>query len=222
MTSSSVTEAVIFWAFAGLALLGGLGVVLSRTIIYSALSLIVVFLSIAGIFVLNNADFLAVAQTIVYAVGLTIVLLFGIMFTRDVPFDKKQISGRRWFAYSMVGVFTLALLTMAVSSFPYFTRPASPGFVAQLQAEGSTGMLGSLLFRQYALPFEVVSILLLVAMVGAIVIAKKQFADHEAAGLTYDTRTGSHPKPEALGWEASVGKKPSACETPERDVAGVS
>jgi NADH:ubiquinone oxidoreductase subunit 6 (subunit J) len=167
-------EATMFWIFAVLSVVAALGVVINRSIVYSALFLIVVFLSIAAFFVLNNADFLAVAQTIVYAVGLTIILLFGVMFTGDKLRFDRPISAGRFLAYGLVVAFTTGLLLRA-GVFHFTENPISPEVIAILQSEGSTRMLGRLLFDKYLLPFELVSILLLVAMIGAIVMAKKRF-----------------------------------------------
>jgi NADH:ubiquinone oxidoreductase subunit 6 (subunit J) len=166
---------ILFWAFAALSVTAALGVVLHRSIIYSALLLIVVFLSIAGVFVLNNADFLAVAQTVVYAVGLTIIILFGIMLTSNhekhiTPLPKAHLAG-----YALVTLMGIGLLVTAVISTGFQVIPHSSTYVATLAAEGSTVSLGRLLFGTYALPFEVASILLLVAMIGAIILSKKRF-----------------------------------------------
>jgi NADH:ubiquinone oxidoreductase subunit 6 (subunit J) len=178
-----MVDSVIFWAFALVSVGGALGAILSRSIIYAALCLIAVFFSIAGIFLLNNADFLAISQIIIYAVGLTIIMLFAIMFTGDKPFGPHKTTQPMRMANRLVVLYTVALLLWAcskvvlpkVSSF-------SPAAASVLAQHGSTGLLGSLLFSQYAIPFEVASILLLAAMVGAIVIAKKRFTDSDELG----------------------------------------
>lgn len=153
---------------------GAFGVVFHRSIVYSALMLIVVFLSIAGIFVLNNADFLAIAQTIVYGVGLTIIILFGVMFTGDRPELNKPPVAWQVAAYYVVGLMVLALLLSgALQAYP--EQALRPEWIATLQAEGTTRTLGLALFQNHVLAFELASVLLLLAMVGAIVLAKKHF-----------------------------------------------
>ncbi len=179
-----IVENILFWIFAPLAVTAALGVVFHRSLIYSALFLIVVFLSIAGVFVLNNADFLAVAQTIVYGVGLTIVILFGIMFTGDRPFDDRLASPGKRLAYLIVGAMLLAMLIPA-AVYQYNIHPASEALIATYMTEGSTGLLGLALFTQYALPFEVASVLLLLAMVGAIILSKKQMVPTEKTSVKY-------------------------------------
>ncbi len=168
-------QSALFWLFAAVSVLSALGVVFARSIIYSGLSLFVLFMTIAGVFLLNNADFLAIAQVLVYAVGLTIILLFAIMFTghkhdwTDGAFPKifMGISG-------VVAVYVAVLLVKAVI-FPYSTVSVGGGspLALYLRDQGSTAMLGTLLMSKYGLPFELASILLLVAMIGAIVLAKR-------------------------------------------------
>jgi NAD(P)H-quinone oxidoreductase subunit 6 len=172
-------DSTMFWAFAILSVGAALGAVLNRSIINAALCLIVVFMSIAGLYLLNNADFLAIAQIIIYAVGLTIMMLFAIMFTGDkTRYDRLKASGATRIGYGIVLVYVLALLVRAaVNGFAKMPTQLPAGIQAsRLAHEGSTALLGQLLFTDYALPFEVASILLLAAMIGAIVIAKKRFS----------------------------------------------
>lgn len=177
-------ESLLFWALAALSVTAALRVVFHKSIVYSALFLITVFLSIAGIFVLNNADFLAVAQTVVYGVGLTIVMLFGIMFTGDRRFQDRAVTKRQFAAYLFVGAMTFGLL-LSPALFAYNVLPTPPMLVAILHQEGSTALLGSALFNHYALPFELASVLLLGAMVGAILISKKTFGEDTGESLKY-------------------------------------
>jgi NADH:ubiquinone oxidoreductase subunit 6 (subunit J) len=173
-------DSIIFWAFAVMAVGGALVTVCSRNMIHAALALIVVFMSVAGFYLLNNADFLAIAQIIIYVVGLTIMMLFAVMFTGEKPyFDRKKANSAVRVGYGIVAlyVFALFLRTMLKGFANTPVLPVSPLVAAPLAQEGSTRMLGNLLFMDYALPFEIASILLLAAMIGAIVIAKKRFSD---------------------------------------------
>ncbi len=185
-----MVDSTIFWVFATLAITGALGTVFHRSIVYAALFLIVVFLSIAGIFLLNNADFLAIAQTIVYAVGLTIILLFAIMFTGDRQFVYEKSQRGPLIAMGIVSLYTLGMLIKAVA-YPFASQALTPTVIGELRVNGSTLDLGKKMFSTLALPFEVSSVLLLVAMVGAIVLAKKSFEDEEPARIKYalDTRS---------------------------------
>jgi NADH-quinone oxidoreductase subunit J len=176
-------EAILFWVFAGITVFSALAVVTCKRIIYSTLSLILVFLSIAAFFVLNNADFLAIAQIIVYAVGLTIILLFGVMFTAERLEAQKEhpVSKSQHWLFGLVCTMFGALL-VAAQQFPYLQKLPSATLIKTLQAEGSTGLLGKAIFNQFVLPFEVASVLLLMAMVGAIMIAKKRLDTTETTG----------------------------------------
>lgn len=185
-----MVDSTIFWVFATLAITGALGTVFHRSIVYAALFLIVVFLSIAGIFLLNNADFLAIAQTIVYAVGLTIILLFAIMFTGDRQFKYEKGHRGPLIAMGIVSLYTMGILIKAVA-YPFTVQALTPTVIGELRVNGSTLDLGKKMFSTLALPFEVSSVLLLVAMVGAIVLAKKSFETEEPSRIKYalDTRS---------------------------------
>lgn len=133
---------------------------------------------------LNNADFLAVAQVLVYAVGLTIVLLFGVMCTGDRAIVDAPDAAKRVLWRSALGFLTagaLLGLLLPAARFSFTTGAMSAEVIARFQSEGSTAMLGELLMTRYALPFEIASVLLLAAMVGAIVIAKKTLNEVKAA-----------------------------------------
>lgn len=206
---SSLFPPILFWVFAIMAVGSALGVILHRSIIYAALFLIVVFMSIAGVFVLNNADFLAVAQVVVYAVGMTIIMLFGIMFTGEQLAVQKVVNPRRLFAYALTGLMTLGALVAAVAFYQFRTVTILPtgttaGLYQRLVTEGSTRMLSEELFGTYVLPFEIVSILLLMAMIGAIVLAKKKFSDTDEMSLKYNLDAASELRPEATVWRERV------------------
>ncbi len=173
-------DSAIFWAFAILSVGAALGAVFTRSIIHSALFLIVVFMSIAGFFVLNNADFLAIAQIIIYAVGLTIIMLFAIMFTGDKVMEKQKVNRAGRMAYGIIAAYVFALLVRGILQGARQIMPnVTPDVTQQFQAHGSASLLGELLFNKYGLPFELASLLLLAAMIGAIVIAKKRFAESD-------------------------------------------
>lgn len=196
MSEKVILDSTLFWICAALSISCGLGVVLHRSIIYAALFLIVVFMSIAAIFVLNNADFLAISQVIVYGVGLTIVLIFGVMFTGDKPYTDKLPKSQLWAkrvtlaltALTMgAGVFFVLIYRPMAQMVPWLT-PYSPDMIQELATYGSTRQLGLLLFSKYLLPFEIASILLLVAMMGAILLSKKTLSTDEDQLITGSTK----------------------------------
>jgi NAD(P)H-quinone oxidoreductase subunit 6 len=196
MSEKVILDSTLFWICAALSISCGLGVVLHRSIIYAALFLIVVFMSIAAIFVLNNADFLAISQVIVYGVGLTIVLIFGVMFTGDKPYTDKLPQSQVWAkrlvlaltALTMGAGVSFVLIYRPMAQMVPWLSPYSPDMIQELATHGSTRQLGLLLFTKYLLPFEIASILLLIAMMGAILLSKKTLSTDEDQLITGSTK----------------------------------
>lgn len=189
-------ETLLFYKIALLSVIASAGVVFAPNIVYAAISLLVVFACVAGFFLLNNADFLAIAQVLVYAVGLTIIILFGLMFTGGQTF--APVVGQRVRQWTAVVIALVAATVMAVAAVQmagqFNLRAPSADLVAQYQQVGSIKLIGQLLYSKYLLPFELASILLLGAMVGAIVISKKHFGLEEATGsIKFDTNRGGTP-----------------------------
>jgi NADH:ubiquinone oxidoreductase subunit 6 (subunit J) len=207
-------ESTVFWIFATVALIAGLGVVLSPSVLYSALCLIIVFFSMAAFFILNNADFLATAQILVYGVGLTIVLLFGLMFTADAPFPALPGKLKRIIIASLGSTSVAGLLFMASMKFNIAKVEASAQWIKTLQTVGSTEAIGQLIFSKYVLPFEVASLLLLGAMIGAIMLSRKTFA-HQP-GLTFSIRDGRLTPTLEAAWKKDVGLDEAV--SPARDI----
>jgi NADH-quinone oxidoreductase subunit J len=163
-------ETILFYLFAALTLVCALLVVanpFSRNPVTSAMFLVLTIISMAGLFVLLHAFFLAAVQVLVYAGAVMVLFLFVIMLL-----DLKDEERRRIKKFSLVaGLISVGSIVML---FVKSILAANPG--ANLSApmlEGEPAALGKLLFTQYLLPFEVVSILLLVAMVGVILLSKK-------------------------------------------------
>lgn len=214
-----MVDSILFTFFTAAALLGALGVLFMPNILYAALSLLVVFGSIAGFFLLNNADFLAIAQLLVYGVGLTIVILFGLMFTANQPLPAvagQQV--RRWLSAGLfLAVATVLITVVANLSGAFPLRQASTGWIDQLQAVGTTPAIGKLLMTKYLLPFELASLLLLGAMVGAIVLARRSMEEAVETGIKYTSR-GVLPE-EAKNWRQDVGLMERRRQTPDVDAA---
>lgn len=194
-------DQILFWVFAVVSVVAAIGMITNRSIIKAALLLLVVFLSQAAFFVLSNADFLAIAQILVYAVGLTIVLLFAIMFTGDKPLTKAEaapVPKSTFVMMAIIVLYTFGVLLNAIN-YPFrdITLTADSSIVAALMQEGSTRMLGQILFGRYGLPFELASILLTVAMIGAIVISKKRFEESDDSGVKYSLDLSSQPTDDA-------------------------
>ena len=163
-------QAVAFYIFAALALLCGALVVanpVSRNPVTSAMFLVLTIISLAGLFVLLHAFFLAAVQVLVYAGAVIVLFLFVIMLL-----DLKEEERRRIKLF-VAGLAVLAVGTMAAVMIRTIKLPHPAGTVARVRKEGSADALGRLLFTHFALPFELVSLLLLVGMIGAILLSKK-------------------------------------------------
>lgn len=160
---------LFFYLFAGLTLLCGFLVVanpFTRNPVTSAMFLVLSIVSLAGLFVLLHAFFLAAVQVLVYAGAVMVLFLFVIMLL-----DLKEEVRRHYKTFGVVtgALAVVALAVIAVRAIAF----SGVGAGLQPQAEGGTAPLGRLLFSQYLLPFEIVSVLLLVAMVGVILLSKR-------------------------------------------------
>ena len=161
---------LFFYLFAFLTLLCAFLVVanpFSRDPVTSAMFLVLTIVSMAGLFVLLHAFFLAAVQILVYAGAVMVLFLFVIMLL-----DLKEEQRRRVNGFGVVtGVISIAAIA-AIFVKAIFESPA-PGGDATPTLEGATKPLGRMLFNDYVLPFEILSVLLLVAMVGVILLSKK-------------------------------------------------
>jgi NADH-quinone oxidoreductase subunit J len=160
----------LFFVLAAAAIAGALGVVLSKKPVYSALALLLNFVVLAALFITLHAQFLAVVQIIVYAGAIVVLFLFVIMLIGgDLPGLALQTRGRVVAAgvAAVAGVLALAgLVYVVVAGSPAAVSGAVPG-------SGSVQAIGEALFTTYLLPFELASVLLLVAMIGAVALARK-------------------------------------------------
>jgi len=160
----------LFYTFALLTLVFGFLVIanpFSLNPVTSAMFLVLTIVSLAGLFVLLHAYFLAAVQVLVYAGAVMVLFLFVIMLLDIKAEERRKIRafGVTTGLVSVGAILAIFLVTMAKSALP----PANPG----PEGEGGTIALGKLLFTNYVLPFEIVSVLLLVAMVGVILLSKK-------------------------------------------------
>ena len=160
----------LFAGFAGVLVVSGLLTILHKNAVTSALFLVLAFCSLAGIYLMLGAEFLGMVQVIVYAGAIMVLFLFVIMYL-NLQHDIEtgvQLALRR-------GVGWLAGGVLAAEAAMLFARRWAPGPAATLgvpTAAGNTQTVGLALYTRYLFPFEITSMLLLVAMVGAVVIAK--------------------------------------------------
>jgi len=168
VAGGAVTD-VLFYVFAALTLLCGLLVIVnpfSRNPVTSAMFLVLTIISMTGLFVLLHAFFLAAVQIIVYAGAVLVLFVFVIMLL-----DLKEEQRRK---IKFFGLVTGIIAVGGILSAFVKSLAALPPAAAEPRVEGDTNALGHLLFTQYALPFEIVSVLLLVAMIGVILLSKKK------------------------------------------------
>ena len=160
---------ILFYVFAALTLLCGFLAIanpFSRNPVTSAMFLVLTIISMAGLFVLLHAFFLAAVQIIVYAGAVMVLFLFVIMLL-----DLKEEQRRR---IKFFGFFAAIIAVGGVISILLKCLASEKAGTMVPKIEGGTNALGQLLFTQYPLPFEIVSVLLLVAMIGVILHSKKK------------------------------------------------
>lgn len=160
----------LFMIFAVLAVLGGLGLVLFRHPMNGAMSLIVTMISLAGLYALLSAKLIFVLQLIVYAGAIMSLILFIIMFLNIQNEDLPEEKGRLFF------ILGGAVLIIPIGSLLVKIVKTLPGVEATIVGSGFGGIkeVGLVLFQDWLLPFEIVSILLLVSLVGSVVLAGKR------------------------------------------------
>ncbi len=167
----------LFYFFAGLAVLSGVLVVTMRNAVHCAIFLITTLLATAGLYLTLNAEFLFVVQIILYVGGIMVLFVFVIMLVNlDVALHQVQFNRQTWVA-GLVSMALLAELLAALAlarsesaGMPLLPPPQAPTVLPG----GNTEQIGMLLFQNYVIPFEIASILLLVALVGAVVMGKKR------------------------------------------------
>ncbi|MFC1872205.1 NADH-quinone oxidoreductase subunit J [Chloroflexota bacterium] len=158
---------IAFWLLSGMALIGALGVVVIRNVFRAALSLVLCFVAIAGLYVTLSADFLAAIQILVYIGAVSVLIILAVMMTRDVqhgsPSNKLVVP-----AIVMAAVFFGAMI-YAVLNTPWVISTVAP--TTPTTAGLADGLLGA---NGYILPVEISAVLLLSAVIGSIVIAREK------------------------------------------------
>jgi NADH-quinone oxidoreductase subunit J len=168
-------ESIVFYTLAAFILGFGVLVVTARNTVHSVLFLVANFLCVAIVYVVLAAEFLAIIQVLVYAGGIVVLYLFVVMLVNlrrppEAPLDRRRQSR---LGFILAGA-VLAEIT-AILAYTASHPPALPSAAAAApQTIGNTAVIGMLLYTDYLIPFEVASMLLLVAMIGAILLAKKE------------------------------------------------
>jgi NADH-quinone oxidoreductase subunit J len=168
-----LTDTILFYAFALLVLGGGVMTITRRSAMHSAIALIVSLLGVAGLYLLQGAEFLFAVQIILYVGGIMLLFLFVIMLVNLDEAAKIRQFGGQW----MIALVAVGLVGAQIGWFLYkggsAFKIAEPG-PAPAPGMGNVEQVADVLFSEYLLPFELVSVLLLVAVVGSVVMAKKR------------------------------------------------
>jgi NADH-quinone oxidoreductase subunit J len=168
---------VIFYIFAGLLVGAALFVVGLRNIVHSALALVVVFAMAAAIYVLLNAEFIAIVQVLIYVGAVTILILFALMLTRIAGLSRTNPTNRLWPVAVVVCGLLGAIIVYALVSSPRAIANTGDSSGQLPPGINNVVRIGQLLYSphqySYVLPFEVASLVLLVAIVGAIAIGRE-------------------------------------------------
>ena len=165
------TELICFLILSSVIVSGSLAVVLLENIVYSAFLLGGVFMAVAGLYLLLNASFVAAAQILVYVGAVNVLILFAIMLVNKKEKLKpiEDLKTRKLISGGICGGLLILLLRVSITTNWNLPGPISIG-------EEATERIGEHLFTDYLLPFELASILLLMAMIGAIVLARRDIS----------------------------------------------
>lgn len=154
-----------FYVLAGIALLAAAGVVFMPNLVHSALLLALTFVGVAGLYVLLQADFLAAVQVLVYSGAVAVIVVIGVMLTQRGEMKQSNPHNR----LAAIAAVVTGLLTAVI----VWVVLATPWQISTAAAPNETiPAIATALFRDYAVPFEAAAVLLLVAMIGAIILAK--------------------------------------------------
>ena len=170
-----VAQNIFFYAFAALIVAAAIAVVTTKNVVRAALYLVTVFAGVVAQYLLLAAEFVAVTQILVYIGAIMVLMLFGIMLTRARIGRDVDLTQDTWWlglitAVALVGVMGYALIDA------FGDDPLPPDTQINSVAGSNSATVSDAIFSQYLIPFEVVSVLLLAALVGAIVLARKDRA----------------------------------------------
>ena len=157
----------IFYLFVAITLSSAFVVVASQNIVHSAFALLFTFFGVAGLYVFLSADFLAATQLLIYVGGILILILFAIMLTQRAGILRTSNQSRSVVTGGLATAALLALLMAVVFRTSWASKP--PG-----EPEPTTAVLGNLLLTDFLLPFEIVSVLLIAALIGAVILARRE------------------------------------------------
>ncbi len=159
---------IVFFIFAFITVVSAFIVVFSRNIVYAAFALLFTFFGVAGLYVLLSADFLAVTQILIYVGGILVLLLFGVMLTNRVI----NVDIKTGVIQTVPALILVAIVAGSLAGLFYSTWKGVPAPPSTIQS--TTKTLGEMLMTGYILPFEIASVILLVALIGAALTARRK------------------------------------------------
>lgn len=176
----SIFPDILFYAFSALSLAGAGMVLVRRNPMHCAAALVVSVLSVAVLYLLLSAHFIAAAQMVVYAGAIVVLFVFVIML---LNLTEEELGRFRFSLFKLFGVFVAVATLLAVLPGPHIAGPETPGKAVDAERYGSVPEVGRLLFGEYVLAFELTSVLILAAMVSGVVLAKKDMTPKKVYSL---------------------------------------
>ena len=168
-----LAQNIIFGVLAFTMAVAAIKMVTTRNVVHAALYLVIVFAGIAAQYILLAAAFVAVVQVLVYIGAITVLILFGIMLTR-APIGKSQdLDNRQRGASALVSLFLFGVLGAILMDAFGKQKLDFHNTVGSMAANGNTETISNSIFSTYLVPFEVASVLLLAALIGAVVVARR-------------------------------------------------
>ena len=169
-----IAQNVAFGILAAAAVIGALRVVTTKNVVHAALYLVVVLGSVGALYILLAAEFVAATQLLVYVGAIVVLFLFGVMLTRAQMGHEAELDNDQRGVAAVTALFLLGILSyVLVDYFGDDKLPELERSAKEVAATRGTGPVGDAIFSTYLIPFEVVSVLLLAALVGAIVLARR-------------------------------------------------
>ena len=167
---------LLFYLFAALTVAGAIGVVTLRNPMYGAISLLLTFLSIAALFLLRHAEFVGIVQIFVYGGGIMVLFLFVIMLVNLHRLPEVKLFGGQTSVALVLAVGLLAFFGYFLLQVPDSPALVRPEVFVTVQGEnlGNSQAVAWILYTQHLLPFEIASVFLLIAMIGAVVLGRRQ------------------------------------------------
>lgn len=168
-------DILLFYGLSAIAILSALLVITRRNPVHSALFLITTLFCVAGIYLMLHAEFLAAVQVLVYVGGIMVLFLFVIMLVNLETVDSERRFNKQWLvALVASGALLVEFAYVILKGRNSLVLPASE--TAEKLTRDNSGQIGLALYRNYMLPFEIASLLLLVAIIGAVILAKRRVA----------------------------------------------